>query len=451
MHEIYTLGLLEKVEVLPWQTDYNFFDAFYLTARKILNETPPKSAELVSFFSYMPQYHQMTNSQFNYYLWWRGELEKKIFHPIEYCYILLHIYEILNLGSVISPIHGINRLADIWVEYRRPHNRLDKYMAEWLIDYCLIHKIGLTSDIPFPTARLEPIMSEIISTTTLPEFFLSVMGSNVNDYHTTYATGIAKQHYLSSKFYTENTSDLFEKHLPAALEHLYKAVNEQRNNSTQESITVIRDSYVGSVCAARAKRKIHVTYQPVSFHKNDEAILRAAARLAENYVRSALGARSRLSITNLEPTYQNTIAEYFAAALPEAYLSPEVQNTLIEKKYDAPDSGFDPIAAVAIEQESRKTAALLAPTEEEAAPTALPESQNSDDTIRAALCDIIVDDMQSFAARAAELLIMPTTLAEMINDIMLDIVGDIVLLIDEQENITFIHEYHAEVTKWLNN
>ncbi|MBQ1233289.1 MAG: TerB N-terminal domain-containing protein, partial [Clostridia bacterium] len=90
-------GLVHRVSIYPWKSGYTYYEKFCRDG-EYLRRIKGKEAPHVGFFSYMPQYGQMTKAQLAYYLWWRENIiEHGIYLPADYSYILLNIYELINL------------------------------------------------------------------------------------------------------------------------------------------------------------------------------------------------------------------------------------------------------------------------------------------------------------------------------------------------------------------
>jgi hypothetical protein len=114
----------------------------------------------------MPQYDQMTLSQLSYYLYWRGEIRKGVYIKTDINYLFLYAYEIINLPDRIPPRKGAIELTRLWAAYREDFRYLDKYLGEWLCDYCLIHKVEPD------WVTLDVFSGEVASKVSMPEFYL---------------------------------------------------------------------------------------------------------------------------------------------------------------------------------------------------------------------------------------------------------------------------------------
>lgn len=109
--------LIKKVTVKSWDAKYSFYGRFRSDALKYagINGSP---CGKVPFFSYTPQYSQLTDDQLACYFYWRDCVKNGEYPDTDYAYILLYIYEIINLPDVIPAKEGADRLYRVWCAYR---------------------------------------------------------------------------------------------------------------------------------------------------------------------------------------------------------------------------------------------------------------------------------------------------------------------------------------------
>jgi hypothetical protein len=71
----------------------------------------------------------MNDKQQNFYLYVRDSIRNGDFMNAELSYILLYVFEIINLPHRIPPETGVRLLSDIWLNYRNRHPRLDVFLC----------------------------------------------------------------------------------------------------------------------------------------------------------------------------------------------------------------------------------------------------------------------------------------------------------------------------------
>ena len=144
-------SLVEEVRIYPWKNEYFYYEQFCRHARQLFNKEGDACPE-VDFFSYMPQYTQLNRQQLAYYLWWRSNFRNGVCLPAAYPYLLLYLYELINLDDLLDPSTGQELMLRLWLSYRDQHPRLDVLVREWLWDHSLVHHLPPPA-LPFPILR----------------------------------------------------------------------------------------------------------------------------------------------------------------------------------------------------------------------------------------------------------------------------------------------------------
>ena len=335
-------GFVKHVTVRSWPSGGGFYDKFARDA-VIYHGKAGRSAPHVPFFSYIPQYAHLSDAAMAYYLHMREQLRAGVRLPeADFSYILLYIYEIINIGELISPADGAELLAKVWLLYRPIHPTLDKYLSEWLPDYCLIYNV------PLPLA-LAPILCEVGAKSTFKEFFADAAAEMGIPLSKMIRLALSDHNVARCKYAEEI------KGYVAEVEKVFDtAVNEYARRGTGiflprnfKSATVTRDAFCGSLCAGNVKKKLRVEVSSIFRAPEMRRAVTELMKSAENAVRAAHGIKGRLQAPRLEDAFA-------PAKVPDAeeraYLS----------FYDSPESVLSTESAAAIESESWKNAEILA-------------------------------------------------------------------------------------------
>jgi|GEM_PF-586484 len=378
-------SLIRKVSVYRWPSNYSFYEQFCKDAARFFKRTGEACAP-VEFFSYIPQYAQLGRNQLDFYLWWRENFRNGVYMQADFSYILLYIYEVINLPDLILPSEGIDILAQVWINYREKYARLDKYLVEWICDYCLIYNL------PCPTEQLKPILSVIAEKSTLKEFYISVpllSGDSTPD-ESVNPSGIAEAamrikppaqaligfasnyDWRSSKFvkesYSENHS-VFDEHISASIDYLQTRCDEDGKNlidgKDAQSLRLTRmsrDAFCGSLCAHNIKRRIDI--ELLSFSRSHEfrGQITDIVKYAENRVRAFLKIKSRLGVGPLPEHVKTALDEYFDRHLPiqrKGMKAKQSETNEYDKYYEAPASTLTLESAGEIEKSSWETTERL--------------------------------------------------------------------------------------------
>ncbi|MBQ2988940.1 MAG: TerB N-terminal domain-containing protein [Clostridia bacterium] len=369
-------GLISHVKICPWPTVFEFYTKFCKDATRYFPLTH-EPCEYVYFFSYMPQYEQMTVSQMSYYLYWRGEAKKENYLKTDINYLFLYIYEIINLPDLIPPAEGARTLSRLWKRYREEFRYLDKYLGEWLCDYCLIH--GVSPD----WEALDAFAGELAGKVSLPEFYLKN-----GEVSWELIAAISSYDYRKSKYY-EAHAEKYDLHIPSSL---VRAVNRVIMKHPEDfgicSITTSRDSYAGAIVSHRSKFKMEITRYALrktcaGSEYDLKHIFANLIKLAENRVRMAVGIKSRFSPVIGDERLKREILDYFDEALPPLTVKPQKKESeeAYMLLYEPKQTGVADISrALDIEKQAWETAELLA-VEDEAEETMPLASAPFEDTL----------------------------------------------------------------------
>jgi len=454
-------GLVHEVRVYPWKNQYTYYEQFARFAVRHVNVEGSACPE-VDFFSYMPQYSQMNRAQLAYYFWWRTNFRRGTCLHASYAYLLLFLYEIINLDDQISPQTGQENMLRLWLSYREHHPRLDVLVREWLCDYSLLHRL--------PPPRLpERDVREMIAGAQLKEFYVSAAEGDAA-FTDAMLYFCSNYDYRKSKFFSPDTAPHFHRALRGAVEVALRYQREKMGeNATRQRgySTVGRDAFSGAICSYRLKRHIEVDFSSFSHTHELRFVITDVLKYAENALRAALGIKSRLSVYEVGGELRQLLDAYLKEVLPartpkraerEAEAMPEY-----ERRYEVESRPLSLTNATRIEESSWATTKRLveafadeAPMEnaEKPAPSAgimpktpsappPPEPVSAPATAAAAAAEgefaaalgtlagflplAATGDRQAQRAFALSVGQMPDAVADRINAVAEELLGDIVL------------------------
>ena len=96
-------SLIHRVAVKKYKSSYNYYVGFKKDAVKY-KELNGEPCDFVPFFSYVPQYDQMNEKQFRYYLWFRESVRNEKTIKADQGYILLFIFELIKTKKIIFSV-----------------------------------------------------------------------------------------------------------------------------------------------------------------------------------------------------------------------------------------------------------------------------------------------------------------------------------------------------------
>lgn len=360
--------LLHRVQVYAWRSNYHYFDQFTKDVERYAAMEPRRTGEVRQepFFSFFPQYAQLSRRQLAWYLTWRDRVRHGSYPDTDYAYILLYLFELINLpfetagGGEAARIR--DGMADLWMAYRKAYPQLDHYMCEWLCDFCLLHHLNA------PVDRLAPALDEIVRISQLKEFYLSDTVSGEG--HDMESARILLRYccqydYHKSKFAAGEHGPLFDRVIPGGIAAVLPLLLGQGGKppliQLQDS-TMTRDAYTGALCAYQNKRRILVSYTSFSRSHELRFLVGDMVRHMENRLRSWIGVRSRLSVMSLPAPVKDALDAYLAPlapARPAASPAQAAPRPAYEALYDLPRKEVSLADAAAIERDSWETTRIL--------------------------------------------------------------------------------------------
>ncbi len=464
--------LVTRVRILRRRGEYHFYGQFRKDAIRYLGEEG-KEAPFAHYFSYIPQYSQLTAAQRAYYFYWRGCVRRGEYPLADESYFYLLVYEIINLPDYIPPKEGVLQLCRVWSAYRKAFPRVDKYMAEWVADYCLVHAL------PAPIEELRPFLGKILPLVSFREFYLGGMGKLTVEGANTALAFFSDYRFRDSRYAAGENAAFFEEHIPRAIIPILSDVfqNGDKIFRTTAVTHLVRDAFCGSLCAHHIRSRIEVSYYAISDVAPLRAALTAAVKYAENKIRAILSVKSRLSVPALSPAYRQHIDDYFSSLTGKLRAAAPKEANAYDHLYDAPTRGISVEAARAIEEASWDTVRILLPEEEEnvsaplappvnipaphpVPPVSVPMPSVSSPTApatdaplfseeeRAYLSCLFAGDTAGAHALLARLGKLPEELASHINELALEFFGDVILDTTADTPIP-IDDYQEEVSAWI--
>ncbi len=453
-------SLIKRIVIRKWKTSFNYYEDFYADAFRFVNANgvPVPAA---SFFSYVPQYSQLTASQLRWYLYWRTQLrDNGIALPTDESYVTLYLYEIINLSDRIDPQTGLSQILTVWKNYHEKYPGINKYVSEWLVDYCFIHHLTPSvQDLTFVTP-------DMTASCSIKEFYLHFDPTDISGFSLFLMQYASSYQYKQSKYYTNENKALYDLHVNAVIvlllsdELLFQKINHCLNVHT---VKVIRDAYVGALCSCSNKRKLEIEY--VSFSRSHEVkyFIGDVVKYTENQIRSYLGIKSRLSIYSLPDDVKKTLDNYFERYLPHEKRKQQAPQPAYESLYDLPEKALSLSDAKNIENDSWDTTdklltSMTLPNVQEdlsmtRAETVVPhfacdvqqtaKAPNAILTHKEFVLYLISSEKSKALEYCSKRQLLFDSVVNAINEACVDVFGDVIF-----EEGRFIEEYHTDVMKY---
>ena len=346
--------LIRHVTVRRWINDFSFYAVFGRDAA-ISHSKQGIPAEHVPYHSFVPQYSQMDSRQLAFYLWFRDNARAGQYLAADFPYILLYIFEIINLPDMIPPHIGIEQICLLWAHYRQTYQKLDTYLCEWVPDYAMIHGV------PLPGC-VEPFLADVVRKAQFKEFFLDNMcppGGRLSHRAIAVLAGVlietySDYDYKKSRYYTGGSRELYDKAISEALTAvLEKAYADGRGMFALDRIyRLTRDSFCGAIIHTEGKRRIDVSFNSCIRSPDTRRFVTGVVKYAENRLRYRLKIKSKLNANEISAEDKAIVDAYFGPDEVPAKKKANAEEEAYLKLYEADTTGFDFSAAHEIEAAS---------------------------------------------------------------------------------------------------
>ena len=408
------------------------------------------------FFSFVPQYEQLNAAQKAYYLYFREEANSGNFLDAGQSYVLLYIFEILNLPEFIPPKIGILRLAKVWAAYRKSMPILDKNLIPWLADYGLLHGVGC------PKSILAPFLNEILAKSNLKEFYLGFGEDDTGTVIDSLLLLTSQYRYENGRYAQGEHAELFHTHIRKAASLLFLHIFLNSGKIRYQTVTKRFDAFSGALWAGASRYEIEVTYYSVSGTDDLKILMTAAVKYAENKLRAHLAIKSRLSVSCLPDFARLLLDDYFERSLPKKSAKPVDVRPEYELLYEPKDVGVSDAEAKAIEQSSWENTWRLIPEDEkeeifaskaveaeDIASVPMKSSTALTDDQRGFLALLLEGKQENARLFARDRSLTYVTLGEKINEFFVDVLGDVVLELTGDDYVV-VRDYEDEIRAALN-
>lgn len=440
---------------------------FVQRARELADQREA-AALFVPFKSYWPTYGHMTGAQSRWYFFWRDEIRQGRYPKTDLSYIFLHTYELINGVGWEQPQDGYRQLCKLWEAYRDQYKRLDQYLGGWIADFIFVHKLevplssivarsrGLAGDL----AELELMRCLSAAPEQLTFEVLTVM----SDYD------ISK-----SKFYSGEGKTAIERYVPQVVALIDAYVTRKHGSKLVEMFPpgapILRERYLFRSAVYDISLYGYSVLVPVVRISKSlplRSLFTRLFRLTENKLRELMGFRGRLKDVKVDADMEDLVTRFLQREFRKAEQAEKGPAVVIDrKKLERLESDSEVVRALLtvedpeasaelevsedsrdFEEDSRDSkdskdleAAHTAPSFIEAVPDAGAGSPDKEWEVfastltplqrQAVLALAEEDGLRAVQQLAAAGGTMPDLLFDEINELAMDMLGD--LLIDGEE------------------
>jgi len=270
-----------------------------------------KKAKFEPFNGLSPHYEKMSQSQANWYFYWRDQVRKGSYLETDKGYILLHVFELINNIGVKNALDGYLQLRQLWLTYREAYPGLDQLLINWLADYVMLNPCSIDArqiyadEAAFEYTRVHypNLLIGFHLEKPLSEMPLSLIQELI-DYDLS-----------KSKFYNSDHQAILVATIPNVLEqvneHMIKSNGEGifERFRPRSSITIKREPFKRALYAGTIEEVTLTTILPYTKREPLNYLLTGIVKHTENKLREKHKFRGRLRNYSVETAVEKIIEQ----------------------------------------------------------------------------------------------------------------------------------------------
>ncbi|MBO4356009.1 MAG: TerB N-terminal domain-containing protein [Clostridia bacterium] len=411
------------------------------------------------FTCYFPTYHDLTAKQLRGYFSWRTKIRKGIFEEIPESAAYVYVYELLNGIGAGSPEDSLKKLREFkekYIDRGLGNERMNRNIRRWMNDIIIINGIpeetalkyidpdGFENDkalaiLKDPDGRSdEELFSALCRIGGKKEDFSPVLEKNPEKGHRMFCE-IWKR--CLSDYTDENGKDLFSAIFgEKTLRFWFPLSNAVYYNPDPPTESEYRTSDIHSYCCKNGEWKESV-YEKLYFDLNVfKGLLHEADSALRRYFKTGSYLREKVS---------NAWARPFANSVIEDDRRAEIEAAKPRIEIDI--SGLDKIRKDAVATRDsllseEEKADSPEKTEEEKVLSDETPSDTPLDRVQIQILRLLLQN-ESPDGIIKENRLMPSMVADAINDALFDLIGDVVIEYDEKFSI--VEDYREDLSRLI--
>ncbi|MBT2287812.1 TerB N-terminal domain-containing protein [Paenibacillus albidus] len=282
---------------------------FTKRARELEDRKEPASL-FVPFKSYWPNYGHMTGVQSRWYFYWRNEVRQGRYPKTDLSYIFLHVYELINGVGWKEPLDGYGQLKRIWEAYRAQYKRLDQYLGGWIADFSFVHHLDISLSVIVARSRgLAGDLAELE--------LMRCLSSCPEELTFSVLTALSDYDISKSKFYTGDGKEACEQYIPQVVALIDAYVARKHGSKLVEMFPpgppVMRERYLFRSAVYDISLYGYSVLVPVvriSKSQPLRSLVTRLFRLTENKLRELMGFRGRLKGVNVDADMETLVTRF---------------------------------------------------------------------------------------------------------------------------------------------
>ena len=128
---------LRHLQMLPFEKhDFRWGSSEFCQDSLSYSRRQEKKANPITYMSYWPSFHSLTETQLKWYFYWRKEVLSGNYIDTNSGYIMIFVYELLNYTFNNNAAFNLSMLDRLYMNYKDKHSDLAHYLPQWIADFC---------------------------------------------------------------------------------------------------------------------------------------------------------------------------------------------------------------------------------------------------------------------------------------------------------------------------
>ena len=301
------------------------YSGFAAAARRAVAATPSGDGSYHRYFSYAPDFSELTPAQLDSYLRFREDVKARRVRPVDYSYFLLLVYSGVNLATPSNAGAFLDALIWLWESYREDFAVIDRLFCDWVLDLCL--QFGL----PLPLDKLDGVIPKIPVRQTTPLcnaylFDRALAPGRVPDaaQRDMILNMLCDYRFRSLAYYRERPAyaSAMETFIERLFDRGFLTVPDQRAEFLQlpipTGIRIKRRLYPSAALDPSLRMRVELEMIPLIGDVNVRDRFTSLIKYIDNRVRRGLGLKPKFSAVSISPVHRDFIDAVYESDMSSA-------------------------------------------------------------------------------------------------------------------------------------
>lgn len=244
----------------------------------------------VPLVEYWPTFRNLSSDRLNWYLYWRGQTLKGNYMDVDFSYLCLFAYELLNYSFNSKAAFNVSMLVNLYEHYKRHIEKIENYFPRWIADMLYeLEEFELAQQWDEKKVEKPKVYNILEENLELKNLSITVWKPYLTGYR---ETGFFNTH--KNKIYKQFKNNI------GTIQDYYETQNVNLKDLWFEEVTrrEVRTLFSSAVIARNDTQvHIHITY--IKVKEEMPKMISNIFKLSENMVRKSVGENRQLKVDDI--------------------------------------------------------------------------------------------------------------------------------------------------------